>query len=253
MKKAIAFLTVIVISFTFINLKANAAKVEEEIYFFDFEDSDELPSEFEWNNVGNAKIIEVDGSKVLELSGGGYNFIFIGDSIDGDIAIDLKLKVTKHIAKGGAQFTFREDKSKGNARYGYHVCFGDMTVTDEYGLELRKRTMNDFTEKVRNPLDYDDEWHDFRVEVVGHHVKLFMDGELMAEQTMSGYDAGHVTISSYLDTALFDDIKISKLVDAPETEPESTNPETSDPSILFGLVLFTVLASSIIIKKRVFV
>jgi hypothetical protein len=260
MKKAIIVLSVLVYVLTLINFPGvNAAKAEEALYDFDFEDlsvGNTLPTEFTWNNVGGAKIVDVDGSKMLELTGPGYNFIFIGEEIVGDFAIELKMKVTKHVAKGGAQFTFREDKSKNNARYGYHVCYGDMT-TNEYGVELRKRVFNEFTEKKLTLLEYDGEWHVFKAEVVGNYVKLFMDGNVVAEQEMTGYDKGHITISTYLETVLFDDIKISKLVDKPVTEPTTEpvtpNPTTEDSVSVLILSFFFVLVCLFVLRKKQYI
>jgi hypothetical protein len=183
--------------------------VATEYNFDDLEVGTTLYDDFNWNNVGAAEIVEVEGGKALQLSGNGYTYVFIGEDFADDFTVEAKLKVTTHVARGGAQINFREDSDRFTARNGYQACIGD-GQNQEYGIELRKRdtTISDIEAKL---FEYEDRWLVLKVEMQGDVVKAYIDGEqVLSHDYLEGFDQGSIVVCSYLDTVQFDYIKITK-------------------------------------------
>ena len=189
-------------------------KVEVEVVpkkdpVFNFEDlplGSVLPSDFVWNNVGTAEIIEEDGNKVLRMESTGYSYIFISDDFDEDFTVTFRLKIEDHKSRGGAHLLFREDSSAFTGRNGYQFCLGD-TMNSQYGLELRKRDST-LSDNKFIPGTPDNEWHDFEITMIGDTVTLKMDGEEIMSHELTGFTYGSIALATYLDTVLFDDIEI---------------------------------------------
>lgn len=181
----------------------------EKVYNFnDLKVGDTLPADFTWNNFGSASIIDSDNNKVLEMSGGGYNFIFVGDDFEGDFTFECKMKITNHVTKGAGQVNFRENSSAFTGKCGYQFMYGDGQETI-FGGELRKRD-GTISDTKYSAFENDGKWHTFRIEMKGTTASLFMDDKFVMSQELTGFDSGSIVICSYLDTVLYDDLKIIK-------------------------------------------
>lgn len=186
--------------------------VDQYDTLYDFEDLDlgyDLYDDFRWNDFGAVEIVDTDGTKSLQMSGAGYNFIFIGDDIEGDFVFETKYRVVEHKERGAAQINFREDSTIFNGKTGYQACIGD-GQNQEYGIELRKRDGN-ITDIKSKLFDFDDNWHILKLEMKDNVVTAYLDGELiLTHDALTGFDAGAIVICSYLDTVQYDYVKITK-------------------------------------------
>lgn len=190
--------------------KIEVAKVAVmEFTFNDLDTGTKLYPGFKWNGVGSAVIKEDNGNNYLELSGGSYNFIYITEDFSGDFSFEFKMKLTSHVAKGGGQVLFRENKNNGSGKQGYQMVFGDV-ADGSFGAELRKRD-GSITDTKSVKLSVDNEWHKFKIVMENNNVKLYMDGKQIISHTLKGFDSGSLALCSYLDTVYYDDIVITYL------------------------------------------
>lgn len=185
---------------------------------WDFEDGQGavLPEGFQLM-LGDAKMVEADGNRVIQLSGN-YPNVFIGNAFGGDLDFQARFRVLKHEGTGGLGLHFREQAVDG--KLGYTTVYEENN-SKEAKLIIRKRvgqTMNPVKDK-RVSLDGAGQWHTLRVTMVGEKASLYLDGELQLEQEFTGFDEGKVGLWAYKDTVQFDDIvlKMPKKPSEPAT------------------------------------
>lgn len=192
---------------TVISEEENQAAENEMTW--DFEDCEAgtvLPEGFDLI-LGGGKIAEVDGNKVLELEGGSYPNVFIGDAFSGDLDFQARFKIAQAVDRGGVGLHIREQGIDG--KQGYATCF-EVRGENEAWLEVRKRVGQTMDPRKSIDLTLEDpmDWHTLRMVMEGTDVKVYLDGELKLEQELTGFEKGKVGLWSYLNTVYFDDVTL---------------------------------------------
>ncbi len=201
----------------------NAKQSFDYVQTWDFEDAQgaALPESFQLM-LGDAKMVETDGNRVIQLSGN-YPNVFIGNAFGGDLDFQARFRVLKHEGTGGLGLHFREQAV--NGKLGYTTVYEENN-SKEAKLIIRKRvgqTMDPVKDK-RVSLDGAGQWHTLRILMEGKKASLYLDGELQLEQELTGFDEGKVGLWAYKDTVQFDDI-VLKLPEKP-SEPVTIDKQT---------------------------